>query len=101
MVKHIVWFTLKDEAGGKTAAENAAKIVDMVRALDGKIPTLKHVEITTETLDTTTEPVGVVLQTMHDDAQGLHEYNVHPEHQKCVAFIKEVISSRKAIDYVV
>lgn len=101
MVKHIVWFTLKDEAEGASAAENAAKMVSMLTALNGEIPTLHSIEASAAVLETSTEPVGVILQTVHDDAEGLNAYNIHPKHQECVKFIKEVVSSRRAIDYVI
>jgi hypothetical protein len=101
MVKHIVWLTMKEEARGGAAAENAAKTVAMLKALDGRIPSLRHIEVTTETLESSSESVDVILQTEHDDAQGLHEYQIHPKHQECAAFIMDVISSRRVIDYVV
>ncbi len=101
VIKHIVWFTLKEEAEGATAAENAVEMVRMLRGLVGRISSLKQLEVSSEVLDTSTEEVGVVLQSVHDDVEGLHTYAVHPEHQKCVAFIKKVIASRKVIDYVV
>jgi hypothetical protein len=36
---------------------------------------------------------------MFKDAQGLESYQKHPEHQKVVAFVKEVTSERASIDY--
>jgi len=101
MIKHIVWWTLKEEAAGATAAENAEKMITMLRALDGKIETLKSIEISTEFLESTSEEIQVILQSTHEDAEGLKAYAVHPEHMKCVEFIKQIVATRKAIDYVV
>jgi len=101
MIKHIVWWSLKDEAAGGTAAENCEKMLTMLRALDGKIPSLKSIEVSATFLESTTEaPIQIILQSVHDDAEGLQAYAVHPEHMKCVEFIKQIVASRKAVDYV-
>ncbi|MCT4627614.1 Dabb family protein [Halodesulfovibrio sp.] len=101
MIKHIVWFTFKEEAEGASAAENAAKTVDILRNLEGKIPALKSIDVSMTFAKTTTEDVQVILLSTHDDEAGLASYNEHPLHQECVSFIKTVIASRKAIDFVV
>ncbi len=101
MLKHIVWWTLKDEAEGASAAENAAKMKAMLDPLMGRIPSLKGLEVSTTFLGTTTEPVQIILVSTHDDAEGLKAYAEHPEHVKCVDFIKKIVASRKAIDFTV
>ena len=45
MVRHIVWWTLKPEAEGRTAAENAKLIKQRLEALMGQIPSLKSLEV--------------------------------------------------------
>ncbi|MCG8531901.1 MAG: Dabb family protein [Desulfovibrionales bacterium] len=97
MIKHIVWFTLKEE----NADANADKAIEMLTALQGVVPTLNSIEVSKTSLETSTEAIGFILQTTHDTPEGLHEYNVHPAHQECVAFIKQVVTSRRAIDYVI
>lgn len=99
MLKHIVWWTMKDEAEGATGAENAARIKALLDPLMGRIPSLKGLEVSTTFLGTTTEPVQVILVSTHDDAEGLKDYAAHPEHMQCVEFIKKTVASRKAIDY--
>ncbi|WP_319759190.1 Dabb family protein [Maridesulfovibrio sp.] len=100
MIKHIVIWNLKEEAAGGTAAENGAKIKEMIEALNGKIAELKHVEVSVDIFEATQE-WGVVLYSEFDSKEDLHTYAVHPLHQECVAFIKEVVTSRDAIDYVI
>lgn len=99
MIKHIVWWTLKDNAENASAAENGLKIKSIGEALMGKISTLKTIEISVEIQETTTIPTQVVLQSSHENMEALAEYNAHPEHQKLVEFIKKVVSSRNALDY--
>ena len=101
MLKHIVWFTFKEEAEGASAAENAEKAVTMLRSLEGKIPTLKTLDVSKDFASTTTEEVQVILFSTHDDEAGLKDYAEHPLHLECVEFIKKVIASRKAIDFIV
>ena len=100
MIKHIVWFSFKD-AEGATAAENAEKAVAMLRNLEGKIPSLKTLDVSAEFASTTTEEVQAILLSTHDDEAGLADYANHPLHLECVDFIKKVIVSRKAIDFIV
>ena len=59
MVRHIVWWTLKPEAEGRTAAENAKLIKQRLEALMGQIPSLKSLEVSYDFLPTCTMPVNV------------------------------------------
>lgn len=99
MIRHIVWWTLKDEAEGKTAAQNAERIKAMGEALIDKVPSLKSIEIGIDIKETTTLPAQVVLVSTHEDMAGLKAYAEHPEHLKLGALIKATTSSRQAIDY--
>lgn len=99
MIKHIVWWTLKDEAEGATAKENALKIKALGDPLINKIDALKSLEISVTIQSTTTIPVNVILQSSHDSMEKLAEYANHPEHLVLVDFVKKVCSSRNAIDY--
>ncbi len=100
MVKHIVMWTLKDEAEGATAAENGAKMKEMLEALAGRIDGLKHIEVSVEVVAADPD-CHVVLFSEHDDVAALDHYQTHPEHQACVGFVKKVASGRKAVDYVI
>lgn len=101
MLKHVVYWTLKEEAEGHSAAENAATFVEMIRNLEGRIPSLLDIVASAEFASTTTEPCQVILISTHADEQGLKDYAEHPDHVACGAFIKKVVSSRKAIDFIV
>ena len=82
MVRHIVWWTLKPEAEGRTAAENAKLIKQRLEALMGQIPSLKSLEVS------------------YDLAEGLKAYAEHPAHVAVgKELIKLVTESRQAIDY--
>jgi len=98
MIKHIVMWTLKDEVDGSTAKENAAKMKEMLEALNGRIEGLKHIEVSCDIVDSDPE-VHIILQSEHDDVNALNFYQNHPEHQACILFVKSVVSSRKVVDY--
>ncbi|MFA9394980.1 MAG: Dabb family protein [Halodesulfovibrio sp.] len=101
MIKHIVWFTMKDEAEGAFAEENAEKVATLLRSLEGKIPSLRSVEVSTHFTSTTTEKVQVILLATYDDEEGLAAYANHPAHVAAGEFIGKVRETRKAIDFVV
>lgn len=99
MLTHIVWWTMKAEAEGRSAAENVALIKSLLEGLRGRIPSLKELSVGAHFLPGTTEEAELVLVTRHDDAAGLAEYAAHPEHQKVAALLKNAAASRKAIDF--
>ncbi len=100
MLTHIVWWTLKPEAEGRTALENAEFIRERLYALKGAIPSLKSIRLSSECLGSCTEGVDLVLLTEHDDAEGLSAYATHPEHKKVAEYIGKVAGSRRALDFV-
>ena len=100
MLTHVVWWTLKPEAQGRNAAQNAALLKERLDALRGRIPSLKDLSVGVEVLGSSTEQAGLVLVSRHDDAEGLAAYVSHPEHQAVGAILKELVATRKAIDFI-
>ena len=100
MVRHIVMWTLKDEAEGQKAKENGAKMKEILEALKGRIEGLRHIEVSVDIVAADPE-CHVILCSEHDDVDALNHYQDHPEHQACVSFVKKVASGRKAVDYVI
>jgi len=100
MIKHIVMWTLKDEAGGKTKAENAATMKALLNGLPGKIPGLAvELEAVTGELFESVPATDIALYTTFKTKEDLKTYAVHPEHLKVVEFIKTVVAERRVIDY--
>lgn len=93
MIRHIVWWTLQDEADGHTAAENARRIKEASAPLSG-IPSVRSVEVSYEIQPTSTVPVQVVLQSLHDDMDGLKAYAEHPVHLEFGRLVKAVSASQ-------
>ena len=98
MMKHIVMWTLKEEANGQSASANAKVMTDMLQALPGLIPELRYLEVSTR-IAQASPACDMVLYTEFDTQEDLDAYQIHPEHQKCVAFIKDVVADRRVVDY--
>jgi hypothetical protein len=99
MIGHIVMWKLKETAEGRTAAENAAMIKSMLEALPPIISEVRTLQISTDIFHSSPE-ADVVLYTVFDSKEDLQAYQVHPEHQKCVAFIGAVVAERRVVDYI-
>lgn len=98
MIKHIVMWKLKETAEGSDAAANAAKMKTMLEALNGRIEGLRYLEVSADIVESEPE-CHVVLYSEIESEEALKGYQVHPEHQECVAFIKKVVSERRVLDY--
>ena len=100
MIRHIVWWTLQEEADGHSAEENARRIQEASAILSG-IPSVRSLEVTYQIQPTSTVPAQVVLQSVHDDMDGLKAYAEHPVHLEFARLVKAVSASRQALDYAV
>ncbi|MBI5519364.1 MAG: Dabb family protein [Desulfovibrio sp.] len=98
MIKHIVMWTLKDSAEGADRAANAKKMKDMLEALPGLIPCLKKLEVGVDVF-AASPACDVVLYSEFATRADLDAYQVHPEHQKVVGFVKQVVAARSVLDY--
>lgn len=99
MIGHIVMWKLKEMAEGKSAAENAATMKKMLEALPPVVPMVRNLQVSTDIFASLPE-TDVVLYTVFDSKEDLQAYQIHPEHQKCVAFISAVVAERRVVDYV-
>lgn len=99
MIRHIVWWTLKKEACGHSAQENAQIVQKESSVLHG-IPGVISLEVSIRILPTSTVPVQVILQSCHEDQAALDGYQIDPAHKKFAQLIASVSETRSCIDYV-
>lgn len=103
MIRHIVCWKLKPEAAGATAAINGQKLVDAFHALSGKIPGLVSIEsglnFNKAELGNGDVEYDIALDTTFRTKAALEAYQVHPEHQAIVSFVKQVVTERRAVDF--
>lgn len=91
MVRHVVMQKFIDKNDANKAAE-------MLRALVGKVPTLRSMEVGINVLESE-RAFDLVLIAAFDDFEGLHAYDAHPAHAEVRAFIKPRRSKTASVDY--
>ncbi len=96
MIKHIVFWKLKDEAMGNDKWENARIIKTRLEALVGVIPGLIENEVG---LNVNGGEYDAALYSVFESEEALHSYDSHPEHLKIRDFVKDARISRVAVDY--
>lgn len=98
MIKHIVIWKLKDEAAGRTKAENAQKLKADIEALADVIPEIKRIEVGLNWA-ASDQAGDVALYSEFASRKDLDTYQNHPAHQAVVAFVKEIVTERRVVDY--
>lgn len=98
MIKHIVFWKLKDEANGLSKAENAQAIKERLEALNGQIEGLIHLEVGMDFLHSA-ESADLVLYSTFESREALDFYAGHPLHKAIMPFIAEARSERRVVDY--
>ncbi len=98
MIKHIVMWRFKEEAGGQTKHDNAVKFKELLEGLVGRIEEIVALEVGLNVVNSDTAS-DVVLYSEFKSMEDLKTYSEHPEHVKVVAFAKSVVSERRAVDY--
>lgn len=100
MIKHVVMWKLKDIAEGKTKAENAEVMKELLEDLPSKIDQLDTAEVGINIIKGDSDAIcDVVLTTTCENEEALQAYAVHPDHKKVVQFIMKVAEERRVVDY--
>lgn len=97
MVKHIVFWKLKEEANGMNKEANAAVIKQKLEDLNGKIEGCLKLEVGFDFLHSP-ESADVVLYSEFESKEALDFYANHPLHKAVMPFIAEARSERRVID---
>ncbi|MFA7256485.1 MAG: Dabb family protein [Kiritimatiellales bacterium] len=90
MVKHIVVWTMKPEATDEQKQEMKLRLM----ALNGKIPQLLVIDVG---IDTENETMSLTSEFSTED--DLLVYQMHPDHQAVVGFVKPLVAARSVCDY--
>ena len=98
MIRHIVMWTLKDQAEGHDKAINLEKAKTLLLSCAQVVPGIRTFEVATATpgMDCTHD---LVLHMLVDDAQVLANYQNHPDHLAIKPFMKSVVLERRCMDY--
>jgi quinol monooxygenase YgiN len=98
MIKHVLFFKIKDDVEGLSQAESIAKAKTMLEALNGTIPGLIKLEVGTD-FSATEASSDMCLYSEFESREALQTYIDHPDHQAILPFLKSIFSERKLIDY--
>lgn len=93
MIKHIVFFKLKD-----CTPELMAKTRDVLLSMEREIEVLRSIEVGIDLLRTE-RSYDIALVTTFDSLEDLESYQVHPLHQRVSQYIASVRESAVAVDY--
>lgn len=94
MIKHLVLFRFREDAG----AEAVDAIVAGLNGLPALIAEIRSFQVGRDLLRTE-RSYDLALVSDFEDLAALQRYQVHPEHQKVVALVKQAASSVVAVDY--
>ena len=92
MIKHIVIWTMKEEA----TAEQKAEMKNRLEALKGVISELVDIEVGIDDGNGT-----MLLYSVFASNEDLDIYQAHPGHQEVVAIVKPLVAGRTACDYII
>ncbi len=101
MLRHIVLFRFKEEAQGKSKAENVAATRAMLEALPAKIDLIKNSLVYVNKDGSNPENADLILISDFESQEALDAYIVHPDHKAVGAFMRPLRESRAAIDFIV
>ena len=96
MVKHIVFFKLKDEIENKE--QIAKQVIETLYPLKEKIKEIKFYELGMNFANKETA-FDIALISHFDSRDDLDTYRSHPEHIKAVEKIKPYINKTASVDY--
>jgi len=98
MLKHIVMWKLKEQAEGKTKAENALWMKENLEALVGVIPQICSLEVGINCKEGEMAYNAVLISTFQNE-EDLAIYKVHPEHVKISTYCKKIREARAVVDF--
>ncbi|PWL45467.1 MAG: stress responsive protein [Clostridiales bacterium] len=95
MIRHIVFWNLKEEAEGKTKEQNAAVIREGLEALVDKVDGLLMAEVRRNF-----NPGGMdlCLVSEFESKEALNAYQTNPLHVKVKEFVHKVVTDRAVTD---
>ncbi len=101
MIRHIVMWKLKEEAGGATKKKNAEKLKLILEGLRINIDEIKAVEVGIQINSDDDEAYDVVLICDFETELDFQMYTRNPHHKKAINFIESVTEKRRYVDYMV
>jgi hypothetical protein len=98
MIKHIVLLKLKENAEGKSKAENAVMLKHELESLTLKIKEIRKFEVGIN-FNTAQDAYDLGLVSEFANKNDLDAYQNHPEHQRVAGVVRRMRESRIVVDY--
>ncbi len=98
MVKHIVFWNIKDNANGESKEQIMLRMKHMLEDLNGKIPGLIKAEVGIDK-NGSDAAFDICLYSEFPDWESLDFYQDHPLHVDCKGYIRNVAEERVLCDY--
>lgn len=98
MIRHIVWWTLMDNADSRSLRENLDHLEKSAQILK-TLPSVKSVEVSSKILPSSTVEAQFALMSTHESMEDLETYRVDPIHKKFAEKITTMSASRNCLDY--
>ena len=98
MIRHIVMFKFKEEAEGRTKAENLKIAVEMILELKNDIKYILRDKVKINSEQADKNNYDLIYISDFNNIEELNKYAVHPTHLKLVDFVKNVREERACID---
>lgn len=99
MLRHVVMFKFKEEAQGRTKAENIAITKAMLEALPSKISWIRGFSVGVNAPEADEENYDLALVADFDSMEDYQKYKVHPDHVAVGDFMKPVRTGRNSVDF--
>lgn len=98
MLRHIVLMRL-DADTDELREARSAQLSAALAALPDLVPEIRSLQVNANVV---TRPGNwdLALTVDLDDAADLEVYRRHPEHQKVLALIEEIVADRSAVDFI-
>ena len=97
MIRHVVMWKFKEDAEGKTRAQNMEIVRERLYALVPLIPEIKKMEVGFDVKHTEAS-MDLMLLTEFDDLDSLAVYADHPDHLAVGAYVRAVTEKRVVLD---
>jgi quinol monooxygenase YgiN len=95
MIHHVVAWKLRSDID---KAEGVARVRELLEGLAGVVESIRSIDVVANVAYPDQNSDVAVVATF-DDLAGLEAYQQHPDHQAAAAKVRELVTSRSAIDW--
>lgn len=98
MIKHIVFWKIKDFAEGKSKIENLQIMQQKLKSLSS-LPMVQELEVGINAASVNPSNYDIALIAIFNSMENLNTYQIHTEHLKVGEFVSKINDSRVCVDF--